>query len=403
VTFHPKDLIGKAEDPSLEFKAEEALDKPANIAREVVALLNARGGEIWVGVREQNGIAIELQPIPNALARRDALWNHLVDTIEPSPLSREVTVELVSTGSGGDVLTVRVHEGERGPYALLRERGRHFFVRVGARVRDMSRAEIEADFRKPRGGDKTEKIHEGILEAVTKEIDSLLGNDFFWWTLIPVPPARIDYESMSQEDKAFCKNLLTDPSASGNRRTGWTMVLDGSKLEIKTSGIEQIYGEPPFQHQVTIDRQARATFRASRSRLDRNWRPDGIEIFPFALIELPVSSFRIMARFIDRFMNEAHPSKLVVAAVIGKMKGARLRPGSPSVPTLPWQEDKTFSEADLVVPPFDVDIATEEFGKNPDAAAYRLVLRIYEQFGFQAEDIPAEFSPADRSLRFGGG
>ena len=56
--FDPKSLLGKAESDRLEFKEAEALRRPANIGREVVGFLNADGGEIWIGVKEEHERAV---------------------------------------------------------------------------------------------------------------------------------------------------------------------------------------------------------------------------------------------------------------------------------------------------------------------------------------------------------
>ena len=85
--------------------------------------------------------------------------------------------------------------------------------------------------------------------------------------------------------------------------------------------------------------------------------------------------------------------------MIGGLRGSRLPPGSPSEPRLPWKQIGEFADDDLVVLPFDVD--GEQFFQHPDAPAYSLVLRIYEQFGLESADIPPEFSATDRTLRIG--
>lgn len=402
-TRDPKHLLGKAENAFLEFKAAEALEKPLNIGREVVGLLNAKGGDLWIGVREQDGIATSLQPIPNAIAARDALWNHLVDTIEPSPLTEEVVIEAIPTGDGGDVILLRVSEGARRPYALMKDRGRHFPIRTGARIREMSRGEIEVAFRRePTSGGPDEKAGavKGVKAEAMAAIDRRRGAKSYWWTIIPIHPLGIDFEHMSQGDKNFCRDLLTDPSLSGNRRTGWTMVLDHASHHLGTAGVTHELGEPPVRHEIKFEPSGRMTFVAPRARLDKSGSSDGLDIFPFALIELPVSSFRMAAKFFEHFASSG-PSKAIVAAVIGGMKGARLQPGSPAEPSLPWKQPEPFADEDLVVSPFEIE--GKQLLDAPDAAAYRLVLRIYEQFGLEADAIPPEFSSVDRVLRLGPG
>lgn len=103
-------------------------------------------------------------------------------------------------------------------------------------------------------------------------------------------------------------------------------------------------------------------------------------------------------KFLQRFAAAPYP-EVIAAGVIGGMKGATLQPGSPAEPRLPWKQARTFEDADLVVAPFEVE--ARSLVEKPDAAAYRLVIRLYEQFGFDASDIPREFDAANHVLRFG--
>lgn len=47
----------------LEFKSRAVLESPGQIARGVVALLNAVGGEVWAGIAESNESATAYEPI----------------------------------------------------------------------------------------------------------------------------------------------------------------------------------------------------------------------------------------------------------------------------------------------------------------------------------------------------
>jgi len=79
MTLDPRSLLGQDEDNHLEFKEAEALRTPANIAREVVGFLNANDGDIWVGIKEEGGRAIELQQIPDMDDVLCSLRDHLID------------------------------------------------------------------------------------------------------------------------------------------------------------------------------------------------------------------------------------------------------------------------------------------------------------------------------------
>ena len=98
---------GKTESQTLEFKGRDALKQMKAISRSVVAMLNASGGEIWIGVAEEVGMAVRVEPIEDVEERKQALWNHLVDTLDPIPKEEEVSLESVDT-SEGSVLRIEV-------------------------------------------------------------------------------------------------------------------------------------------------------------------------------------------------------------------------------------------------------------------------------------------------------
>jgi len=86
--------LGKREGEKLELKGPDS--RPIDIAREVVAFLNAEGGELWWGVKETDGRSAATEPFQDGDARKRDLQNHLIDTLEPSPtIPEEVDIALV--------------------------------------------------------------------------------------------------------------------------------------------------------------------------------------------------------------------------------------------------------------------------------------------------------------------
>src|SRR6185295_20094854 len=86
--------------PHLEFKGIDALKDPEKIAREVVAMLNAQGGKVWVGLREEDGRAVAVEPIADPEREKGRLLNYLVDTIEPAISNSMVNIEVQDQGQG---------------------------------------------------------------------------------------------------------------------------------------------------------------------------------------------------------------------------------------------------------------------------------------------------------------
>ncbi|HEV7519128.1 MAG TPA: ATP-binding protein, partial [Thermoanaerobaculia bacterium] len=158
--------LGEKEDHRREFKSAEALKNPEIVARGVVALLIAEGGEVWVGLREESERAVAIEPIANPEREGRRLLDYLVDTIEPSPLGGEIGVEPVPSEDGFVLrVTARPQEGRK-PYAFSKKGGWHFVVRIGARTRPMTREEIQRRFSSANStqGQAVEKAKKRLLE-----------------------------------------------------------------------------------------------------------------------------------------------------------------------------------------------------------------------------------------------
>src|SRR6185436_573945 len=137
--------LGESEGDQLEFKGARELDAlhkgKSDLGRSVVAMLNGNGGTIWIGVREQSGRATAMEAVERPRYQWEAIWNHLLTTIEPPIQAGDVEPEFVSAPEG-EVLVLRVRTGPQRPYAFHRQGGRRYFVRAGARIRDLTREEI---------------------------------------------------------------------------------------------------------------------------------------------------------------------------------------------------------------------------------------------------------------------
>jgi schlafen family protein len=87
--------IGQRENQRLEFKSKDALRHLASVGRAVVAMLNSEGGDVWIGLKEVDGVAVTLEPIHNPDQEIKRLRDHFSDSIEPSPGPQEISFEAV--------------------------------------------------------------------------------------------------------------------------------------------------------------------------------------------------------------------------------------------------------------------------------------------------------------------
>jgi hypothetical protein len=381
--FDPKELLGRAEDEHLEFKDADALRRPFNIAREVVGFLNGDGGSVWIGIRESGGRAVELQTIPNSEAARRSLLDSLIDLVEPRFDPKEVSIKCV-----GSLLKVVVAGKGRTPPYAARQGGRHFLIRVADRLREMSREELAKDF-----GAHSEDI-ESSKETLAKTRDELraaqrgeaLQREQLWLRLAPIESLKIDFDELPTQER-FSK-WLTDPTATGNRRSGWGFATDLRRPRFVGNLVKQ--GNDDDYMRMAISERGVVSFAVDVHALSRLESPTP-RFEPYALLEYPVSVFRLMAQILRTYATEKVGLQIVAGFVIKGIRGWILMPGSPRAPVHSWKKPKSYDHDVLAIDPDGLEFDASGMMESPDRRAFKLIRRVYGEFGFEPEDIPSEF------------
>jgi Putative DNA-binding domain len=382
--------LGRKEDFHLEFKGRDALDEPEKIAREVVAFLNAKGGEVWVGLGEEDARAVKVEPIPDPERAQRRLLDSLIETVEPSPSGEEVRVEVVEEGEGeGAVLRVSIQPDERrGPYAFFRKGGRHFVVRIADRIRPMSREEIFSA--QPTGGD--ERLQQA-LDRVLSERSKLQEErkEGFWLRLEPVEALDLDLQ-----DRRF-EEILRDPVRTGNRPQGLGFAHFQHRLIVMQNRLKSSSDEI---FSVEIRRAGGLAFSGPlRSPYGKG---DARTIWPQILCEPPVSALRVARALYDGLLAEK--VEIVIDFALIGVEGRILLPGTPDSSTPSWV---AMGLARVPLRPFDAAdflldrplvVPARDLFENPDAIGYRLVERVYEAFGLRRDQMPSFFDPVTRRL-----
>jgi hypothetical protein len=379
--------IRQREGETLELKSRAALTEPEIIARGAVAMLNARGGNIWIGIKEAPG-ENKLEPIPDADAERErrSLQDHLLDTIEPTPTGKEirVTAELVEGGAhGGDGRVLRVelepNDGRR-PYAFHRRGGRHFVRRVGDRTVPMSRDELRELFSQT----PAEAASPGATaERLLAEAKALVEKraDRFWLGLEPASPGELDLRALLETDLLAEPTLSATPRGSYNftaaayygkpRRerasgqTGLTVGGDALKLRVLTSG------------GLRFDAALAESFWVGRVPFVDAERL----LSPEALLGYPVSVFRLVGALLEEhsLWRQAPQGDWWGALAISGLQGWGLLPGNLAMwPSYRYQ-GRRFDEEHLVLQD-PLRFSPEDLRERPEDCAMRLVERIYDAF-----------------------
>lgn len=368
--------LGEKEDLHREFKSRDALKKPEIIAREVVAMLNADGGTVWVGLRDDNDRAVAVEPVPDADRERLRLRDYLVDTIEPSPAGGEVEVRQVETDEG-NILKIEVRPQEnKTAYAHLREGGRFFLLRFDDRTRPMSREELVASLRRSAtdGEEGQRKAREHLLEERVR-LESGDG-EVFWLGIEPAINIELDLQDQRYED------YLTDPSQTGNRGSGWSFARSVHPPILKKG----VLASRPEERRVSeIRRNGGLRFRAPLESL--YWKGDPKELWPYILLEYPISAFRLARRIYEDKLRP-RDAVMVDLALIG-IRGWKLRGGTPG--TWGFSGPVEYLESKDLIWEKPLVFSFEEVQAEPDRCGYRLVERVYEAFGLGRDSIPKEF------------
>lgn len=367
--------LGKQEHQHLEFKGRDALRDPATIGREVVSMLNADGGEVWVGIREDRGVAVEVEGIDDPGRAARVLFDYLIETIEPPPRD-EVRIVEVREATGRVALRIDVKPaGRRRPYAYVRRGGRHFVIRVGDRVRPLAREELFPE----RVESYAAQAWGQMRNALEKELESARADRTprLWLSLQPVK-ARIEL------DRSILR-YFTDYAETGNRRTGWTFVDPHEQPELRRGRI--IYGRSNYRRTELRD-DGGIRFTVPLDHL--YWKGDANTLWPYPLIEYPVSVFRLASKVYGSFSTPDDDRVGVQLALVGA-EGWKLKAGSPN--TVQWvvQGPKAFRGKDIVTRLLEQ--RWRDIVEYPDRGAYPLIKAVYEEFGFFGDDIAPEFDP----------
>lgn len=260
----------------------------------------------------------------------------------------------------------------------------------------MARDEIATAFRdQSRGEDRIIKVVTDLRKAQHEAAKGRPSS--LWLRLVPSEKLEIDFHN--ETTKKEFREWLTDPTTTGNRRTGWKFVHN--LAQPKLVGNLLTHGEDHYW-KTEIGETGQVTFTLTRD--DLYWKgndSDPRDLFPYALIEFPVSVLRFMAAILGRYGRAQTNLQVVAGFFISGIRGWRLRPGSPQEPARPWAGTKIFEEDVLEIDPEQLVFSADKLRENPDQCGLRLVRLIYGAFGFESDAIPPEFDQQEGVLRLG--
>ncbi|MFN3006621.1 helix-turn-helix domain-containing protein [Mycolicibacterium wolinskyi] len=161
---------GEVEDLDLDWKeADYPKDKNFEIAKDVAALANTRGGVIIIGVRENSsGRAVEAKPFKVSPKSSERVSQALGNRV--SPLLHEVDIREIPAGDGLGYLLITVPHSSDAPHAVRDhpDGPLHYPIRLGRTTHYLSEYEVAARYRDRQASaaesiDRLDTIHaEGV-------------------------------------------------------------------------------------------------------------------------------------------------------------------------------------------------------------------------------------------------
>jgi len=302
--------------------------------------------------------------------------------------------------------TVKPHREHR-PYSLKGKGGAvHFPVRIGDRIRPMARDEQRRAFsQEPRDPSRLQAAIESML-AERQELQRR-GQELLSLRLQPVPNVSV----AGRQDEMI--EMLKDPEATGNRRSGWTFANPAVRPEKTATG--GVRSEWPDKNRIESDAWWRVeilstgavVYEAGLARFSFHDAHGGKrptdsapELWPLGLVELPVSVMRLASKLFDGCLST--DAWVVGDLSIFGVHGWKLSPRSPrfirSQVFWDFHEGLPFEGQDLLFPE-PLVFKWPELRENPDRCAYRLLRLIYREFGYDEDALPRDlFDP--RAGRF---
>jgi hypothetical protein len=384
--------LKRKEGERLELKSREVLREPEKIARAAVAMLNANGGEVWVGIRETPGDNV-VEAIEDAERERTRLQDRLLDLIEPRPIHQEVTVTVEGAGPGGPVLRVALHpDRRRHPYALLGPRGgRYFLRRFDNRTISMTREDIGKSFRQL----QAPEAESGVAETLRGEATRLLNRSdarCFLLLLQPEGNGELKLQRLALTD------LLSDPTLSGTPRGSYNYsaaFYHGAAVAERHHGQSWLHvGNGSLG--LRLSRGGGMRFESAMENLFGGvLDPSGkllpstqLLLAPEALLGYTISTLRLAGRLLeeDDLWDRPPAGPLWASLVMTGLEGCALLPGLGTL-EFGWSRkierhrytDQAFLEEPLA-------LSLEDVRKRPDACGVRLLWPVYWSFGLSRED-----------------
>jgi len=367
----PPTWLGQPEGLHLEYKSGASRPRIESIAREVVAMLNADGGMVVIGVSD-HGTPDGLE---DAAAWTNRLRQGLMDRIEPRPLGLIVVEQ--RRASGRDVVEVEIQSAAPSIHAERRKGLLGFWFRVADAVIPLSLGEVRERLRESGSevGSGAGRSRTLARELVTASADGSLA-----LSLAFLPRFGAHFDRSTRWD--ILERWRALPARKSARKDGFGLDLESRYAESTNGEGKLIVDVADGYRMLQLDETGRIRVRFGESMVDRGLLLGGADgaANTWTLVEGAATACRFAALV---FGNSPVRDRVDWAMALHLTPGLKVRPALPG--TIAWQAGwKPEYSASGAPVACHGDSSVQDFTQNPDAVGLRVLLSLWDQLDFDA-------------------
>lgn len=385
------------------------------LLRDITSFANGGGGYLIVGIREDGtgrALKFDKKYLKEPESIKKAIMNLSIEHISERIYGLEIETRSID---GNPIIISKIPDSDRKPHMVTIKNRTDFWTRYHDGKREMTIGEIKEAFLKDIVGRRLYEIESILKNLVTKDREEIIhntlvkkidsGENFSLLEIqdgqdlveiqsrlfqkrindkpffcISIAPIELKGNSIDVDSKSIQDLIINPPN---DRHGGWTTRNIYATIERTMDGIR--LGDQNFKLLILLENgymefstplNKHFCWMQTDKEFERNPR-----LFPFPLIEYPVSFLRLYRAIID---HEGLLKDFILNFRYDNLFGYTLPPYRPGIIGFEIGTSlKPYSQKDLILPQL-----TLESNFSPDKKVFEAIKYFYAAFGYVKETIP---------------